>query len=147
LRTYSAGDIDARLAKGHDMLGWAVKFGRVLFQRQCFWDQVVDSWRDRLPLPPSKVARGRAAAAYRRMTNLFKLGDADAMREQALSSLTHSARAELLERGVYPASRPELPEQLCKIGEFHLAGLLDRLLRDELAELSEIGALLKVPVP
>ena len=146
LRVYSQADIDAQLKSGHDMLGWAVRFGRVLFQRDCFWDKIVDSWRHRLPLPSSKLARARAAAAYRHLTSVFELGDADAAHEQALSYLTHLARAELLNRWVYPASRPELPEQLRGIGNFRLAEWLDRLLHGESTELSQIATLLQVAV-
>lgn len=72
------------------------------------------------------------------------LGDADAAREQALSYLTHSARAELLEAGVYPASRPELPEQLRSIGDYLLAGRLERILEEDSAELSQVGGILKL---
>lgn len=144
LRVYNAADIDARLESGQDMLGWAVKFGRVLLQRDCFWDRVVESWRHRLPLPSPKLARARATAAYRHLTILYQLGDADAVREQALSYLTHSARAELLEAGVYPASRPELPEQLRSIGAFPLAGRLDRILQEDSAELSQVGGILEL---
>lgn len=144
LRVYYVADIDARLGSGHDLLGWAVKFGRVLFQRDGFWDRVVESWRHRLPLPSPKVARARAAAAYRHLTTLYQLGDADAVHEQALSYLTHSARAELLEAGVYPASRPELPEQLRSIGDHRLAGQLDRVLQEDSAELSQVGGILKL---
>lgn len=60
LRVYDVADVDARLESGHDMLGWAVMFGRVLFQRDCFWDRVVESWRHRLPLPSPKLARARS---------------------------------------------------------------------------------------
>ena len=146
LRAYSAADVDARLEAGEDVLGLAVKFGRVLFQRDRFWDRIVESWRDRLPLPCSKLARARAAAAYRRLTNVFQIGDTDAVREQALAYLTHLARAELLERGVYPASRPELPRQLRGIGHYRLAEGLDRLLHEVPDELSELDELLKLAV-
>lgn len=146
LRAYSGVDVDVQLKGGHDMLGWAVRFGRVLLQRECFWDAVVQSWRHRLPLPSSKLARERAAVAHRHLINLFKLGDADAAHEQALSYLTHLARAELLDREVYPASRPELPEQLRGVGKFRLAESLGRLLQGEETGLSEIDGLLKVAV-
>jgi hypothetical protein len=146
LRVYSAADIESKLATGHDMLGWAVMFGRMLFQRHSFWDRIVKSWRQRLPLPSSALARSRAAAAYRRMSNLLRLGDADAVREQAISYLTHLARAELLERGVYPESRPELPEQLRKIGDYHLAGRLDRILQEDSADLSQTSELVRATV-
>lgn len=142
LRVYFPADIDSKLAAGHDMLVWAVMFGRALFQRDGFWDQVVKSWRHRLPLPSATLARARAAAAYRRMTDLLQLGDADAVREQAISYLTHLARAELLETGVYPASRPELPEQLREIGNYSLARRLDRILQDDSAEISQASELL-----
>jgi len=142
LRVYSAADIDSKLGTGHDMLVWAVMFGRALFQRHSFWEKVVKSWRHRLPLPSSKLARTRATAAYRRMTNLFQLGDADAGREQAISYLTHLARAELLETGVFPASRPELPEQLREIGEYTLAGQLDRILQEESTEILQASEIL-----
>jgi hypothetical protein len=146
LRAYSAADIDARLEAGHDVLGWAVKFGRVLFQRNGFWNRVVESWRDRLPLPSSKLARARAAAAYRHLANVFQCGDADAAHEQALAYLTHLARAGLLERGVYPASRPELPQQLRSIGNYRLAEWLDRILNEDSTELSQLDGLLKLAV-
>ncbi len=146
LRAFSAADIDAQLKSGHDLLGWAVRFGRVLFQREFFWGRVVDSWCLRLPLPSSKLARARAARAYRHLANVFQLGDADAARELALSYLAHSARAELLDRDVYPASRPELAEQLRGIGNFRLAEWLDHVLHDESTELSQIERLLKLAV-
>jgi hypothetical protein len=78
------------------------------------------------------------------MRDLLQIGDADAAREQALSYLTHLARAELLEKGVYPASRPELPEQLRKIGDHHLARRLDCLLEDDTADLSQVDELLRL---
>ena len=146
LRAYSAADIDARLKAAHDVLGWAVKFGRVLFQRDCFWDRVVESWRDRLPLPSSKLARARAAGAYHHLSNVLQFGDADASHEQALAYSTHLARAELLERGVYPASRPELPQQLRGIGNYRLAAWLDRILNQDSTELSQLDGLLNLAV-
>ncbi|MGH9447119.1 MAG: hypothetical protein ACRD3O_15495 [Terriglobia bacterium] len=142
LRAYSAAEIDSKLATGHDMLVWAVMFGRALFQRHSFWDDLVESWRHRLPLPSSTLARTRAAAAYRRMTNLLELGDVDAVREQAISYLTHLTRAELLEAGVYPASRPELPEQLREIGDYNLALRLDGMSQDDSAEIFQTSDLL-----
>jgi HEPN domain-containing protein len=142
MRAYSSADVESQLAMGHDLLGWAVMFGRVLFQRDSFWDKLVGSWRHRLPLPSSTLARTRAAAAYRHASDLFQIGDADAAYEQAVHYLTHLARAALLENGVYPASRPELPEQLRKIGNHHLAEQLDRILEEDTTDLAQLGELL-----
>jgi len=130
LRGYPAHDVDAQVGGGHDMLGWAIRFGRVLYQRDRYWDGLVAAWRDNLPLPSAAIARQRATAAGRRLAQVFALSDADAAHEQAVSCLTHLARAALLERGIYPASRPELAEQLRTAGDRQLADSLDRLLQD-----------------
>jgi hypothetical protein len=66
------------------------------------------------------------------------MGDLDAAHEQALSYFTHIARAELIDRGVYPASRPELPKQLRSIGDSRLAHSLEQLLHTNFTEPSEI---------
>lgn len=146
LRAYSTSEIDKYLENGHDMLGWAVKFGKVLYQRDDVWDEVVQSWGHRLPLPSAELSRKRAASAYRHLTNVVQLGDADAAYEQALSYLTHLARAELIDKGIYPASRPELADQLRSTGHFLLAGWMDNLLRAESDNLSQIEKLLEVTV-
>jgi hypothetical protein len=59
---------------------------------------------------------------------MFEMGDSDAAHEQALSYVTHLAGAEPLRKGIYPASRPELPTQLRAIQCFELATLLEQLL-------------------
>jgi hypothetical protein len=145
LRDYSAADVDTQIASGNDLLGWGIKFGKALFQRDHYWDRLVNSWRDRLPLPSAAVARNRAASAHRRLAKVMEFGDADASQEQAVSYLTHLVRAELLDRGVYPASRPELPSQLRALGSFQIAEWLDGLLQNKLTEIAQIDRLLKVP--
>ena len=112
IRIYCSSDVEDSIERGHDMLGWAVKFGKVLFQRDGYWDEVVGRWRDRLPFPDIDSAYARASDSYRWLSSFHSVGDTDAAYEHALSYLTHLARAALVERGVYPASRPELPGQL-----------------------------------
>ncbi|MBI4875183.1 MAG: hypothetical protein HY822_11180 [Acidobacteria bacterium] len=144
LRAYNAADVDAEIESGHDLLGWAVKFGRVLFQRDRYWDRLAGLWQHRLPLPSSALARKRAANASRRLEKVWEFGDADAAHEQAISYLTHLARAELLERGVYPASRPELASQLRAVGRCSIADWLDRFLQNDLVEMEQLGHLLRL---
>jgi hypothetical protein len=143
LRAYALAEIDSKLGKGHDLLTWGIMFGHSLFQRERFWDALVTSWRSRMPLPSSTLARQRAASVYRHLTEIIALGDEQAAREQAISYFTHLVRAELLEKGVYPASRPELAGQLLQLDESELASALDQLLRSESIELTEIGRLLE----
>jgi len=127
-RTFIAAEIHNLIAKGNDLLGWAVKFGRILFQRENFWAAIMEKWQDRLPLPSAEIATQRAEDAFRRLSNMFEMGDLDAAHEQALSYVTHLDRAELLRKGIYPASRPELSKQLRAIRCFELAALLEQLL-------------------
>jgi hypothetical protein len=144
LRVYSVNAIGIKIASGHDLLGWAVKFGKVLFQRDHCWDRIFDEWKERLPLPSAAVARERAAAAYQRLTKILESGDTDAAREQAVSYLTHLARAELLGRGIYPASRPELPSQLRASNGSHIAEQLERLLRNDPIDDARLDQLLRL---
>ena len=134
VRIYAASSVENSIEEGHDMLGWAVKFGRVMFQRDDYWNGVVCRWRDRLPLPDIDSAYARASDSYRWLSEFHGVGDADAAYEHALSYLTHLARAALVERGVYPASRPELLGQLQEAFEDlpPVAGWLEHLLDGQL---------------
>lgn len=142
LRTYSLAGIEDKLRGGHDLLTWSVKFGRVLYQRGDFWDTLVDSWRFRLPLPSANRARERAVVVYRHLREMLDVGDAQAAREQAISYLTHLVRADLLDRGIYPASRPELTQQMREAGGSDIAQSLEQLLMNESIDLSELNNLL-----
>ncbi|MGQ0651291.1 MAG: hypothetical protein ACT4P4_03325 [Betaproteobacteria bacterium] len=128
VRSYAAGQIEPEIAAGNDLLGWAVRYGRPLYERDGYWSCVLAKWQDKLPLPNPAVAERRSADAYRRLKGLMDAGDVAAAREQAISYATHRARAELIRRGVYPASRPELPEQLRTTGQDKLASLLEQLI-------------------
>jgi hypothetical protein len=143
LRVYAADEIEHQIGAGHDLLGWTVKFGKVLYERNNFWTSICNVWNGRLPMPSSNLARERAVSAYRRLMNVLDIGDVCAAHEQALSYLTHIARAELLDRKVYPASRPELPKQLRMIGEHGIAECLEYLLTHEPAATSEIAELIE----
>lgn len=138
LRTYAADQVDSLLQSGNDLVGWSVKFGHVLFQRQGFWDRILESWRDGIPLPSADIASRRAEDAFRRFNSVLELGDADAAYEQAISYVTHLSRAALIKRHVYPASRPELPEQLRSAGCTQLAIWLERLLDRTVVNLEQI---------
>lgn len=128
LRVYRTNDVDRLIAEGHDVLGWAIKFGQVLFQRSGFWDMTLSRWKDDLPLPSPETPRMRARETRRRFLNVLEIGDLDAALEQAISYVTHLAWAKLLEAGTFPASRRELPSQLRAIDSQRLADSLQGLL-------------------
>ena len=128
LRVYRADDVDRLVAEGHDVLGWAITFGQVLFQRSGFWDMTLSRWKKNLPLPSPETPRVRARETRRRFLNVLEIGDIDAALEQAISYLTHLAWVELLEGSIFPASRRELPSQLRAIDSQILADSLESLL-------------------
>lgn len=105
---------------------------------------MVGSWQDRLPLPSAALARERAAGAHERLVKVLEFGDADAAHEQAVLYLTHLARAGLLDRGIYPASRPELASQLRVSSRCQFAEQLDRFLQDDRTEKARIDQLLQL---
>jgi hypothetical protein len=121
LRGYAIDDVEALLAEGHDVLGWALRLGIVLWQRDGWWDDLAMRWADQLHLPSESAAEERASRALRVSLELEAAGDADAAEEQRLVALTQRARAELIRAGVFPGSRPELPRQLRAIGDAALA--------------------------
>ncbi len=129
LWSYTAADVPKLIAQGNDILGWAIKFGHLLCERGRYWTRLREVWLPKLPLPSAKVALKRARKAGKLCDELRKMGAPDAAAEERLTQLTHLARARLLSHGVYPASRPELPNQLFQIGEEELAKLLSDGLR------------------
>lgn len=121
IRVYERKKVQKLLSKGHDLLGWSIKLGCVVYERNLYWTKLRSHWINRLPLPSIEQAMARAARTKKLYLNLCAVGDKDAAAEQFVSMLTHLARARLIEAGVFPASRRELEEQLRSIGEKDLA--------------------------
>jgi hypothetical protein len=130
IRAYAKQDFMAHLSNHHDVITWALRFGRLLCQQELFWAQLVASFAGELPLPAPEVAEARAERAAQNYDRLVKIGDSEAAQEQRLSLLTHRAWAQLLKKHIHPASRPELPQQLRDAGEESLAAELAAALRD-----------------
>jgi predicted nucleotidyltransferase len=125
LRRINIDCVDESIRAGRDLVIWAVRFGRSLFDRENIWADIVRNWKNRLPVPDSGVSLQRARTTFQRMEEMRAIGDENAFDELQVSYLTHRAWARLTSVGVYPASRPELPGQLRSIGEGSLADDLD----------------------
>lgn len=128
LRCYERSEVEGLLASGHDLLGWALKLGKLVFERDGFWTELLERWRGRIPFPSSDQARRRARVSLTHLHDLLATGDEEASAEQLVAVLTHLARAKLAEARIFPASRPELPDQLRGIGEPALADRLSEAL-------------------
>jgi hypothetical protein len=143
LRAYPLIQVDALIASGTDLLGWAVNYGKVVSQKENAWDRILEKWQGKVPMPLPEIAHKRANDAFRRFTNMMEVGDFDAAYEQALSYVTHLARAELINNNRYPASRPELPSQLRMISCSRLASVLEKLICRAIHDRSELAALME----
>ena len=128
LRAYDVDDVDRQIANGRDLLTWAVLFGRPLLDRFQTWESIVGRWQARVPLPDPCAARSRAAATLARLEEMREMGDEAAAAELDVSYQTHCARALLSEAGIYPASRPELSQQLRSLGAMEQARRLTEAL-------------------
>ena len=130
LREYRLVDVERLIDRGEELLGCAVQFGRVVYERAEVWSSIVRRMRGRVPNPSSTAALERARRARAVFQDLLAVGDEDAAREQLVTMLTHLARARLLQAGVYPKSRPELPAQLRQAGETKLANEVEDALQE-----------------
>ncbi|MGH2659013.1 MAG: nucleotidyltransferase domain-containing protein [Actinomycetota bacterium] len=112
-----------RLEQGDDFVSWVIRFakpirGRSHWQQLKAWLSTRDRW------PNAELKRQKAAVHLKRAQSLAAMGDEDAAEEEARLSLSHLARAVLLERGVFPLSRPELSGQLEDLSEQEFARAL-----------------------
>jgi predicted nucleotidyltransferase len=128
VRWVQATEIEQRVLAGDEFLGWAVALGAAIYDPRDVWSGAVMALRDRVPLPSADAARERARRARLLAHDLLQAGDDDAGLEQLVTMLTQESRAALCSHGVFPASRPELAQQLRTIGEHDLADQLNAAL-------------------
>ena len=131
-----------RLEGGDDYPGWALRFGIPIRDPDGWWAKHVQA---ELDSPHWPDWRAKVRYARKRMTlalELLGVGDIDAASEELMFAASHVARALLLQHGVFPLSRPELPSQLEAIDP-DIARLLDRLIYAEVdATCLQAGGLL-----
>ncbi len=115
VRMYPVESVADRLASGHEVLGWAMRFGVALYDPERVWDSLRRRFADRVPLPSADDARSRAKQSLTRAREMLSIGDDSAADDLVLAGATQLVRARLIENRVFPASRPELPAQLAEI--------------------------------
>ena len=81
LQQHEADEVPQKLAKGHDFLSWAVRFGRPLFERRQWWSRLRADRIDRPSLPSAAEASKRARRAQQLHKEMRLLGDHDAATE------------------------------------------------------------------
>lgn len=126
IRFVAIEGIGDQIAKGHEILCWALAFGTPVYDPERYWEHLQQSWSKRIPLPSAKEARARGQQTLARASQMLEIGDESAADDLVLAALTQFARERLIKEGVFPASRPELPDQLRKIDEHNpLARILE----------------------
>ena len=119
-----------RLKDGDDYPGWALRFGVPIRDPDGWWAERV---ADELSAPHWPDWRPKVNHARKRLSialELLGVGDVEAASEELMFAVSHIARAILLKQGVFPLSRPELPEQLMDIAP-DLGRLLERLIASD----------------
>src|SRR6266498_1434246 len=61
VHAFEAARLETMLSSGHPLLGWAVRLGRVVFDRHGYWKELLRIWHGKVPLPDPALARHRAA--------------------------------------------------------------------------------------
>ena len=112
IRMYPIETAEEQLAAGHEIIGWAMKFGTALYDPDGAWELLRTKFGDRVPLPSAIEAAERAERSLTRAREMLGIGDDSAADDLILAGATQMVRERLIKNRIFPASRPELPAQL-----------------------------------
>ncbi len=116
----------ARVAAGDDVALWFLKFG-VPLSGALRWRVLKQSLLEPRPQVDLEKKLDLARTQVRYAEDFLGMGDSEAAQDELHVGAEHLARALLIQAGLFPASRPEVPGQLRSIGHRRLAHLLDAL--------------------
>jgi hypothetical protein len=126
IRMYPMANAAERLREGHEIIGWAMQFGIDLYDPENVWKSLRTQFANRVPLPSAAEAIERGQKSRLRAHEMLSIGDESAADDLVLAAATQFVRADLINHGVFPASRPELPDQLRQVSPgTQLANILD----------------------
>jgi hypothetical protein len=136
----SATRFRRRLLDGDDFAQWTLRYGCVLHDSGAMRDGVrLIVARHLWPSGERKLA---SLPDHRReIERLIQMGDRDSAQEQVRAAITTAARGLLLDGGIFPLSRRELPAQLGSAGHEPLARMLDMVIHEE-PNLTDLAATL-----
>jgi hypothetical protein len=132
IRFVSLERINDQISKGHEVVGWALKFGSAIYDPEGIWRNLQQSWGDHIPLPSAAQAGERGRQALARAAEMLDAEDESAADDLLLAALTQFVRERLIRSDIFPASRPELPDQLRDVDRNDpLARLLEKAMQEE----------------
>jgi hypothetical protein len=118
--------LEERILNGDDHAQWIFRYGKLLHGEASLWERY-SALLERGPWPDWTRKLDPARRHLQRAFDLLRMGDLGAACDQGLRAADLLARAILLQRKVWPLSRPELPDQLRSIGEPHMVSALETL--------------------
>lgn len=134
IRLYPVETVEEHLAAGHEVLGWAMKFGTAIYDPEGAWELLQIKFGGRVQLPSATEATDRARKSLAQAREMLQIGDESAADDLILAGLTQLVRERLIQGHVFPSSRPELPSQLRAISpENPLAQILEDAMYAEVA--------------
>lgn len=122
----SSSALADRVISGDDFAQWALRFG-VPIRGRSKWTELKTQLLERAPWPEPQRKQEQASKRIERARDLLEMGDEHAAQEELMYAASHLARATLLEKRVFPLSRPELAAQLKRVEHPELAELLESL--------------------
>lgn len=129
MHVLSAAELKQRSLAGDDFVHWSLRFGCVVFDDAGVIREALDLIAERRPWPDVRRKREQATKSLEFAARFVATGDADGAMVQVRTALTLTARAHLLDVGVFPLSRAELPAQLRDAGRPAVADALDGTIR------------------
>jgi hypothetical protein len=102
VRAYPVDQVEHLVEAGHDLLGWSLRLGELVCERDEFWTRLREKWLSRLPFPSHEVAGARAAQAERFLAEFREIGDEDAAAEQLVAAATHRLARRCCGRTCFP---------------------------------------------
>lgn len=104
-----------RALSGDDFVQWALRFGVPLSGRS-WWLALNRELSPRVPWPDAERKFELASRRLNVIDDLVAMGDGEAAQYELRFAFSLIARGLLLDAGLFPLSRPELPDQLDSVG-------------------------------
>ena len=127
----SVEELSERAREDDDFVLWCLRYGIPLSGRKRW-----SSLQNLLPNAPWPLSHRKfdlASKQFGYALDLVGMGDPESAQEELKVGLGHLARGLLIDRRVFPLSRPEVPDQLRPIGLQKLASALDAAATEDLA--------------
>lgn len=138
LHPLTPAGLEAHILAGDDFVQWSLRFGLIVFD-DGHLRRAATLIATSKPWPDANRKRAHAAKSVDLARRIVGSGDDDAAQEQVRTALSLAARARLLQAGVFPGSRDELPQQLADLGLPEVGNALASTIHDNAMRLADLA--------